>query len=173
MGPPSLTGPLVAVGLLFVGLLLAVWSVRALAARRRESAYGDLAAIDTGRPATLRSDRYRIRGRPDVLRERLDGRIVPVELKSRSMPAGGPNRSHLVQVWAYCLLVEEETGRVPPFGVLRYSDGEVRAPWDAAARAELLRLRTELSRPYDGRATPSRARCARCAWVGACDARYR
>ena len=150
---------------------LAVWGARALSLRRAEGVYGSLAAIDAGRPAELRSERYRIQGRPDALRGAGDARLIPIERKSRASPRNGPAHSHMVQVWAYCLLAEEVTGRSPPFGVLRYSDREFRITWDDAARRELLALRAELDRPYDGRATPSPGRCARCAWVRLCDAR--
>jgi CRISPR-associated exonuclease Cas4 len=101
-----------------------------------------------------------------------DGRLYPVEIKSRAAPPAGPPRSHLVQIAAYCLLVEETTGRAPPFGVLRYSDGgRFRVPWDGATRASLLALRAELDRPYDGRARPSPGRCRGCSWRESCDVR--
>lgn len=166
-----LSAPEFALVLVLGGVGLAVWGLRALATRRSESAVGTLRAIDAGRSARLRSNRYQLQGRPDALRQAPDGRLVPVEVKSRTSPATGPARSHLVQVWAYCLLVEETTGRSPPFGVLRYADREYRVVWDPAARHDLLALRAEVARPYDGRATPSPARCARCAWVDACDVR--
>lgn len=171
MALPPLGPGALALGLVALGVGLAAWGIRALAARRRETAVGTLVAIDAGRPAVLRSYRYRIQGRPDALRELSIGGWVPLETKSRGSPRGGPTRSHLVQVWAYCLLVEEETGRSPPFAVVRYSDREYRVPWTRESRHELLRLRDELRRPYDGRATPSPARCARCQWFPACDAR--
>ena len=171
MDLPSLSPEVLALVLVLAGVGFAVWGARALSLRRGEAAYGSLVAVDAGRPAELRSERYRLRGRPDALRRAPDGRLVPVELKSRASPPAGPTRSHLVQVWAYGLLVEETTGRSPPFGVLRYSDGEFRITWDGAARSELLTLRAEVARPYDGRATPSVARCARCTWVRVCDAR--
>lgn len=172
MDLPTLNGPTVAVVLVLLGLLLAAWAVRSLSARRRDRALGALVAADAGSPAVLRSYRYRIQGRPDELRRTPAGRLVPVELKSRTAPPTGPPRSHLVQVGAYSLLVEEVTGRPPPFAVLRYADREIRVRWDAPARAELLALRRELERPYDGRANPSPGRCARCPWVGVCDVRY-
>jgi CRISPR-associated exonuclease Cas4 len=172
VGPSSLTVPVLVAGIVaVVGVALAAWALRALSERRHDAARGRLVAVDAGRPRTLRSERYRLVGRPDELRRLRDGRLVPVELKSRSTPSRGPTPSHLVQVRAYCLLVEEATGVSPPYGVLRYSDGEFRVPWDDCAREELLSVRAELLRPYDGRATPSRARCARCPWVGGCDAR--
>jgi CRISPR-associated exonuclease Cas4 len=169
---PALTNPAVLAGVVaLVGVLLAAWALRALAERRRDNLRGRLVAVDAGRPATLRSERYRLIGRPDELRRLSDGRLVPVEFKSRTTPRRGPTPSHVVQVRAYCLLVEETAGTAPPYGVLRYSDGEFRVRWDERARAELLTVRAELLAPYDGRATPSPARCARCPWVGVCDAR--
>lgn len=171
MDVPAVNPDELAVGVLLVGLLLAAWAARALAARRRDRTAGQLVAVDAGRPMTLRSERYRMTGRPDAVRQLADGRLVPVEVKSRSSPPGGPTWSHVTQVRAYCLLVEETTGTVPPYGVLRYADQEFRIRWDARARSELVHVREEMLRPYDGRATPSRAKCARCPWAPACDVR--
>jgi CRISPR/Cas system-associated exonuclease Cas4 (RecB family) len=168
---PSLSALLGAAAIVVGGVVAAV-AVRELRARHHDRQFGSLVAIDAGAPVVLRSSRYRISGRPDVLRRLSDGRVVPVELKSRPTPTNGPPRSHLVQVAAYSLLAEETTGAPPPFGVLRYSDGgEFRVPWDRAAREELLQLRSDLDRPYDGRATPSWGKCRRCPWRAVCDAR--
>jgi CRISPR-associated exonuclease Cas4 len=173
MDPASLTD-LEALGILLLGVVIVIAAARALVVRRRESALGSLVAVDAGAPMTLHSSRYRISGRPDIVRRLPDGRRVPIELKSRPAPPAGPRPSHRVQVAVYCLLLEESTGVAPPFGVVRYGDGvEFRVPWNAAARAELLRLRAELDRPYDGHATPSVAKCARCGWRAVCDVRAR
>jgi CRISPR-associated exonuclease Cas4 len=100
--------------------------------------------------------------------------MVPVEVKSRAAPRGGPPRSHIAQVAAYCLLIEEVTGRRPPFGILRYSDGrEFRVPWEDRTRRWLSSIRRELDRPYDGRANPSPGRCGRCAYREGCEQRAR
>lgn len=144
--------------------------VTGLRRRHADGAWGSLAAVDPGRPVTLRSDRYRLVGRPDVLRRRSDGLLVPVELKRRPIPPRGPFPSHALQVAAYCLLVEEVTGRAPPFGVLRYDDREVVLPWNARSRAEVLATLRRVRAPYDGDANPSPAKCARCAWSPSCDA---
>jgi CRISPR-associated exonuclease Cas4 len=157
---------------LAVGIVLVALALRALLLRSRDLGLGALVAVDAGRSVLLRSPRYRLAGRPDVLRRLPDGRTVPVEIKSRTAPPRGPPPSHVAQARAYALLVEETTGSAPPFGVLRYSDGaEFRVAWDRTARAELLRLRAELDRPYDGRATPSPGKCAGCRWRDVCDAR--
>lgn len=153
------------------GLCVGVGAV-ALLRLRRQRASGHLLRSDlSDRPApVLRSSRFRFSGRPDELRGLSDGRWVPVEVKSRSAPRAGPLASHRIQLGAYCLLVEETTGRAPPFGLLRYADGtEFRIEWDAHLRSEVLAIRRELAGPYDGRANPSPARCGRCPWRTSCD----
>jgi CRISPR-associated exonuclease Cas4 len=160
--------------LLVIALALGAWGLARVAALRRDETVGRLVAVDASSTSgrTLRSPRYRIAGRPDELRVDAAGRWIPVEWKSRSAPRAGPAYSHRIQVYAYCLLCEETTGRPPPFGVLRYGDGtEFRLPWDAGARAELLRLRAAFGQRYDGRATPSPGKCAGCRWRNGCDRR--
>lgn len=161
----SLLLALVGAGLLVAGAI-------AWARGRQQRRTGRLVDSDLpGRPGRgWRSARYRISGRPDEVRELPDGRWVPVELKSRAAPRGGPPVSHQVQVAAYCLLVEESTGRAPPFGLLRYGDGvEFRVEWTSALRRRLLDIRREVTLPYDGRALPSPARCSKCPWRASCD----
>jgi CRISPR-associated exonuclease Cas4 len=160
--------------LIGTGLGVMLLAARSLARRRREARHGSLVSVDDapGAAPRMRSSTYRISGRPDELRRLPDGRLVPVEFKSRTSPRRGLPRSHRVQVATYCLLVEETTGRAPPYGVVRYGDGgEARVAWDARARDEVLTLRAALDRPYDGRATPSVARCTRCPWRDVCDVR--
>lgn len=163
--------PLIVLG---IGALLFVVSVRALAHRARGRRRGTLLSVDRmdrSQPPMV-SERYRLVGRPDELRRSRDGAVIPVELKRRGTPPHGPPASHAVQVEAYCLLVEETTGRAPPYGILRYSDGgEFRIPWDGAARRRVFAIRAAVDTPYGGQATPSRSRCARCSWRNGCDAR--
>jgi CRISPR-associated exonuclease Cas4 len=165
---------LLALGLVGAGALVLLGALRVLRRAAAEARYGSLMAVDDGPGAgpLLRSERYRLVGRPDEVRRLPDGRFVPVEFKSRPAPNSGVPRSHRVQVAAYALLLEEASGRSPPYGVVRYGDGrEFQVPWDRAARAELLQIREEMLRPYDGRATPTVARCARCPWRDVCDVR--
>ncbi|HUZ79407.1 MAG TPA: PD-(D/E)XK nuclease family protein [Thermoplasmata archaeon] len=161
-------------GLAVVGVTALVASVRSLHRRARDRVHGELIAVDDGRRrnAPLISHRYRLVGRPDSLRRTRDGRIVPIEIKSRTSPPNGPPLSHVVQVWAYCLLVEETTDVPVPYGVLRYSDGgEFRIDWGEDQRQRLLALRREVALPYDGRARPSPRRCAGCRYRYGCDVR--
>ena len=154
------------------GAIMAAAGIAELLRRWDQRRAGRLLQTDLPRRPgwVLRSSRYRIAGRPDEIRVLPDGRWVPVELKSRSTPRRGPPASHRVQLAAYCLLVEETTGRPPPFGLLRYGDGgEFRLEWNPAIRDHLLDLRRALDVPYDGRARPSPGRCAGCAWRRSCD----
>ncbi|MCD6461545.1 MAG: CRISPR-associated protein Cas4 [Thermoplasmata archaeon] len=74
-------------------------------------------------PPLLVSKKYGIRGRPDYLLRKEEG-LVPVEVKTGRIPRG-PLFSHIIQVSAYCLLVEETYGETPPYGVIRYQrDGQ-------------------------------------------------
>ncbi len=150
-----------------VAITVGAWLI---ARRSRDQRWGRLVAIDAGRAATFRSERYHLIGRPDAVRRRRDGTLIPIELKRRPAPAGGPFRSHRVQLGAYCLLLEETTGRAPPFGVLRYADAEIEVPWDRAARQLVLATLTEVRRPYDGRAEPTPGKCSGCRWAEGCDA---
>jgi len=163
---------LAAVGVALVGVGLAVLGALAIWRRAKERRLGELVAIDAGGATTLRSERYRLVGRPDELRRGRDGTVVPVELKRRRAPHAGPFASHRVQLGAYCLLVEEAFGRPPPFGVLRYRDREVVLAWDRSVRSEVLAALRAATSPYDGRADPSEAKCAACRWSAGCTASW-
>jgi len=70
------------------------------------------------KPKLFTSKRHGLTGRPDAVL--LAGDVhVPVEVKTGRTPRG-PLFSHILQLAAYCLLVEEEFGKPPPYGVIRY-----------------------------------------------------
>ena len=68
----------------------------------------------------LYSATHHLTGKPDYLVETPAG-IMPVEVKSTETP-NIPYLGQLLQLAAYCLLVEEKTGHAPPHGLLKYSD---------------------------------------------------
>jgi CRISPR-associated exonuclease Cas4 len=162
--------PYLPLALLAVGAAVVLGAARALRRRAADGRVGSLEAVDLGAGPVLRSDRYRLAGRPDALRRRRDGGLVPVELKHRPAPRRGPFPSHVVQLGAYCLLVEEATGRPPAFGLLRYDDGDVPIAWDTALRDRVLATLARATAPYDGAADPSPAKCRGCVWSPSCDA---
>jgi CRISPR-associated exonuclease Cas4 len=75
------------------------------------------ASADTGE-AIMESTAYGVRGLPDVVL-RVEDELIPVEVKTGRVPKG-PLFSHILQLAAYCLLIEERQGRPPPYGVLQY-----------------------------------------------------
>lgn len=121
MGPyVAVTGLLaLLVGTVLIYVLLTRWC-------RRQRAEIGLAnepihsSDDSAVPAlTLRSLRYGLTGRPDQL-VRVGSALVPVEQK----PTGRRLQpSHVLQVAAQCLLVQEEYGVRPPYGLVVLAEG--------------------------------------------------
>jgi hypothetical protein len=62
----------------------------------------------------LMSRRYGLKGKPDSLVRTPSGDLIPVERKTMRAPRR-PYDGNLIQATAYCVLVEEEYGRTPPF----------------------------------------------------------
>jgi len=83
---------------------------------------GDLVYIDSAaeKPKLFVSKKHGLSGRPDAVV--MDGEHhIPVELKTGRVPRG-PLFSHILQVVAYCVLLEDEYGRAPPYGIIRYGE---------------------------------------------------
>ena len=121
----------------------------------------------------LVSRKYGLTGRPDYLVRTREG-IVPVEAKSTRRPANGrPYDSHLMQLAAYCLLVEDALGARVPYGLVRYADGESRVEYTPELRETLLEIISEIREARDAeevhRSHDERQRCASCGYREACD----
>ena len=82
-------------------------------------------------------------GKPDYLIQTAAG-IVPVEYKSRRSAPAVPFPSHVFQLMAYCLLVEEQYGSRPPHGVLKYQDREFTIAYTPEYEQELRRIVAEM-----------------------------
>ena len=156
-----------------------VWFlVRSSGARRATGLpQGRVTYVDTG--AWQRNDRplfsnaYRLTGRPDYLvRRRRD--IIPVEVKSGSAPQR-PYRAHLLQLAAYCLLVEEQEGRRPPYAIVKYADKAFEIDYTLALRSELLDILEAMRRDRRARRVARShdepARCRGCGYRDQCDQR--
>ena len=68
----------------------------------------------------LESTKMGIRGRPDYILEE-HGEYIPVEVKTGRVPMG-PHFSHILQLAAYFVLVEEHYGKRPSHGFIRYGE---------------------------------------------------
>jgi CRISPR-associated exonuclease Cas4 len=107
---------------------------------RGELAYADDSIL---RRPTLRSERRLLAGRPDLL-EKVDGAFVPVE---RKPSARRLQQSHIRQVAARCLLVEDLYGVRPPYGVVVLADGaRERVTFSPELERGVLRVMDEMRR---------------------------
>jgi len=66
------------------------------------------------------SEELMLSGKPDYILKK-DGDYIPVEKKTGRIPRG-PLFSHILQVGAYCLLVEEHYGKKPPCAIIEYRE---------------------------------------------------
>ena len=111
---------------------------------------GRIAPAEVGREGVkqerpLRSESLGLVGRPDYLIE-TDGGVVPVEAKSAAVPPDGrPRDSHVAQLAAYCLLVEEVLGASVPYGLIKYRDREVRVEYTPELKESALALLEEMN----------------------------
>ena len=129
---------------------------------------GSVTSATVGRVATMSSGIHGLVGQPDELRRSPDGRVVPVEVKSSRGPPPGrpPFFSHILQLYAYCQIVEDQQGVAPPHGVLIYSDGiPLKVVWNGRARQELAEWVARFREPYRGDALPSVPKCRRCSYM--------
>jgi len=115
-------------------------------------------------PEPLLAPDYGLVGRPDYLLR--EGRItVPVESKP-TRHAEEPYAADVLQLAAYCLLVEETYGRPPPYGLLVYSEYTFEIPFDDGLRQALLETLDEMRQAEERgnvrRSHDEPARCARC-----------
>lgn len=109
----------------------------------RSILYADVGSTFPQR-ALLISRRYRLTGKPDYL-VRVENGVAPVELKSSRSPSSGqPYDSHLFQLAAYCLLVEDVCRVSVPYGLVRYEDRSIRVDYTPSLRASLLALLDEM-----------------------------
>jgi len=89
----------------------------------------------------LESSRYGIRGKPDYIIEK-DGEYIPVEKKTGRTPKG-PLFSHIMQLIAYCMLVEETFGKVE-YGILEYDERKYFINYDERLKNTVIKLRENL-----------------------------
>jgi CRISPR-associated exonuclease Cas4 len=168
---------LLAVALLLGGLGAWLW-LRSRAIRHGTGlAAGRVAYVDTGawdrceRP--LFSRQFRLTGRPDYLVEVREA-VVPVEVKSGAAPPQ-PYATHVLQLAAYCLLVEEQEGRTPPYGIVKYRDRAFEVEYTPALRSHLVEMleamRHDLREQEVARSHDDPARCRACGYRDRCDQR--
>ena len=93
------------------------------------------------------------------------------------MPAA-PYDSHIYQLAAYCLLVEEQENQTVPYGIIKYADKAFEVDYTSALRAQVM---DSLEAMRHGLRTPERVgvershdeprRCLGCGYRDQCDQR--
>jgi CRISPR-associated exonuclease Cas4 len=161
-------------------LLIGGFGLFVLAVRLRHTSglpWGRVTATDTSgwrrAEKPLVSRRFGLVVKPDYLLTTRAG-VVPVEVKP-SRTAQQPYESDLMQLAAYCLLVEETTGQPPRYGLLRYANQTFRMPYTDEVRDELLAVLNEIRADRDAadvaRSHHQGARCSSCGLFDDCSDR--
>ncbi len=156
------------------------WLVRQRSIRLQQASglpWGRLVYADTSSrdwqtpPQPLYAETYGLIGKPDYLIETAQS-VIPVEVKSSQAPIV-PYLGHLLQLAAYCLLVEATTGRTPPHGLLKYADALYEVDFTPELRQELLDTMSEMRqarhRNHVARSHQQPAKCAACGLRYTCD----
>jgi len=133
-----------------------------------EVAYSD----DDSNSHLLIDEKIGLRGRPDQI-VIVDGEFIPFEQKTGKAPIN-PHPSHRMQLLAYLHLVEINTKKSSPYGVLRYGKENLhQIPWNDFSKQELRDAVTEVQRlMVQGGAIRNHNRpgkCRNCSRLYACD----
>ena len=105
--------------------------------RRYSIQEGKIRYMDLHKPGkNLFSSRYMLTGKPDYIIEQKNN-FIPVEVKTGLHFK--PEKHHIMQLAAYCQLVEENYHRFTPYGILVYYDTgkQFIIPFDPKLRFEL------------------------------------
>jgi CRISPR-associated exonuclease Cas4 len=116
-----------------------------------------------GEGEPLLSSAYPLVGKPDYVVQVPDGRPVPIELKLGVQNASTPYNNHIIQVGAYCLILEDYFEQPPTHGILRYADREFTIDYTPALRRKVIKLLAEMERCSEQQPPPlARQRAAKC-----------
>jgi CRISPR-associated exonuclease Cas4 len=110
------------------------WSVQ-----KKKKSYGIPEGVilysDLNVPAgALFSTRYRLTGKPDYIVKK-ENHCIPVEVKSGKGPH--PHQSQVLQLAAYCQILEDTSGMFVPEGILVYNNVPYTIRYDPKLRFEL------------------------------------
>jgi CRISPR-associated exonuclease Cas4 len=163
--------------LLLLAVSLAVLAVGLVLRRRAQEQFaelsvaGDVVYADSGAAEVLVSNLHGLAGKPDYVRKE-GGEPIPVERKSRVLSASGAYEGEVLQLAAYCLLVEERFGRPVMRGQLLYQNTSLDVTFDDQLRSRLFdalaTLRAAEQSEDVGRSHNSRARCRGCGFRRVC-----
>ena len=167
----------------FIWTFFATWQLqRSLKAENEMVSSREKAGLDAGTELVYSDDEKTsellvddvsgLRGRPDQI-VIIEGEFIPVEQKTGKVPKK-PHQSHRLQLLAYISLVESNTKKSPPYGILRYGDQDIHQVfWDEHSKRHLQENIIEVQRlMIEGGAKRNHDRegkCRNCSRRYACD----
>lgn len=114
---------------------------------------------------------FNLTGKPDYLIERND-EIIPVEIKSSRLKSA-PYDSHIYQLAAYCLLIEQTFSIKPAYGILNYINQDIAVDYTPELEQSLIEtireMRSLSRRRNIDRSHESANRCRGCGFNSVCD----
>ena len=162
-----------------VGILTALgFLLLYISSRRRRSAglpagriiYTDHKAWGTVETA-LYDPTFNLTGKPDYIIDTNNGPI-PVEVKS-GRGKSVPYDSHIYQLAAYCLLIDQVFDTRPEYGILHYSNQDIAIDYTADLEKNTIQIIREIhsnSRKKSiNRSHESTNRCQKCSFRSICD----
>lgn len=173
------------ISLFFIGFLLVVaagvlrgsiWFINKrteLIRRYNMIEEGEICYADLSVPAKpLFSRRYRLMGKPDYIVRR-NKNFIPVEVKT-VQSENTPYKGHILQLAAYCQILEDVKGCFVPFGILVYGGKQrYKIPFDPSLRFELEQTIHKMNQSRSGsnlrRNHDEAQRCRACSLREYCD----
>jgi CRISPR-associated exonuclease Cas4 len=119
----------------------------------------------------LYSPKFQLAGKPDYLIWRGNA-IIPVEVKTGRTPQV-PYDSHIIQLAAYCLLVDQAYGKRPSHGIIKYPKRSYSVDYTSRLENELHQLLWQIRDHRHKRLIPRShefvGRCNGCGFRDTCD----
>jgi CRISPR-associated exonuclease Cas4 len=115
---------------------------------------------------------YDLAGKPDYVIHK-NGSWIPVEVKSMRAPLL-PYSSHVLQLAAYCLLIEQTKNIRPSHGILHYRDRTFAIEYNDDLKKKLIDKLVQMRKYDQKREGPPRShelptRCRSCGYRSHCD----
>lgn len=160
-----------------VAVLMGMAALLLILSRRKQQASGlppgKLIYSDTGTWRKVEKPyfdaRWGLTGKPDYVVE-AQGMQIPVEVKSAS--ADQPYESHILQLAAYCRLIEVSSGKRPPLGLIKYRNRVFEVEYTQELERKLQSLVFEIQQIDAAEDLPrshhSASRCAGCGYATGC-----
>ncbi len=114
--------------------------------------------------------RYRLTGKPDYIVRDETGATIPIEVKP-TRRAAQPRPADVMQLMAYGILIEEQFGAPPAYGLLKYRADVFRVEFTDALRAEFFETLREMRAARGARnVARNHADAVKCKYCGYRDA---